>query len=45
MPKPICVTCRCFYSCERNETFWEEGMPLADGASAVGATAANRPGF
>lgn len=30
MPKPICVRCRCFYSCEKNETFWEEGMPKSE---------------
>lgn len=25
--KPICVPCRRFYSCEKNETQWEEGKP------------------
>lgn len=28
MAKPICVGCRRFYRCEKNETQWEEGMPI-----------------
>ncbi len=28
--KPICVPCRRFYKCEKNETQWEEGKPNSE---------------
>ncbi len=27
MPQPVCVPCRRFYLCEKNEFNWEEGAP------------------
>ena len=27
MPKPVCVPCRRFFRCEKNEFNWEEGAP------------------
>lgn len=32
MPKPVCVSCRCFYRTEKNGVSIIEGMPVRNGA-------------